>query len=158
MAESEPVGGVTSARGGRRLPCTRAVFAEALRLHPPVPSLSRQARHGDRIRRREIHPGTILLAVPWLLHRHRKYWQDPDRDIDVPFNAGARDCLGLRSGLTEGILCLATLAQRFQARLQPRLDQWLWLPYFEPDRPLPSPGSRDGGGGASTTSQVPSGR
>jgi len=50
------------------------------------------------------------------------------------------------------------LDARVEAWLQPRLDQWLWLPYFEPDRPLPSPASRDGGGGASTTSQVPSGR
>jgi KDO2-lipid IV(A) lauroyltransferase len=47
---------------------------------------------------------------------------------------------------------------RVEAWLQPRLDHWLWLPYFEPDRPLPSPGSREGSGGASTTSQVPSGR
>lgn len=117
-----------------RLPYTRAVFEEALRLYPPVPLLSRQARHGDRIRRKQIHPGTILLVVPWLLHRHRKYWSQPDhflperflpgqprpdRYVYVPFSAGARVCLGLRFGLTEGILCLATLAQRFEARLQP---------------------------------------
>lgn len=117
-----------------RLPYTRAVFEEALRLYPPVPLLSRQARHSDRIRRKEIHPGTILLVVPWLLHRHRKHWPQPDhfvperflpgqprpdRYLYVPFSAGARVCLGLRFGLTEGILCLATLAQRFEARLQP---------------------------------------
>lgn len=50
------------------------------------------------------------------------------------------------------------LDARVEAWLQPRLDQWLWLPYFEPDRPLPVPAARAGGGGASTTSQVPSGR
>lgn len=47
---------------------------------------------------------------------------------------------------------------RVEAWLQPRLDQWLWLPYLEPDRPLPTTGRRAAGGGASTTSHEPSGR
>lgn len=117
-----------------RLHYTRAVFEEALRLYPPVPLLTRQARHSDQIRNHKIEPGSVVMVVPWLLHRHRQYWQQPDhfiperfmpgqprpdRYVYIPFSAGARVCLGLRFGLTEGILCLATLAQRFEARLQP---------------------------------------
>lgn len=111
---------------------TRAVFEEAMRLYPPVPLLSRQAREGDEIRGRQVHPGSIILVIPWLLHRHEQYWDKPDSFIPerflpslarpdkfvyLPFSVGRRVCLGMRFGLTEGILCLATLAQRFRARL-----------------------------------------
>jgi len=65
----------------------------------------------------------------------------------------------LRPRAGEGVRDLAAaLDARVEAWLQPRLDQWLWLPYLEPDRPLPTPGRSAGGGGASSTSQVPSGR
>jgi cytochrome P450 len=114
------------------LPFTRAVFEEALRLYPPVPLLSRQARAEDEIRGRKIKPGTIMLAVPWLLHRHELEWEAPeafwperflpgaprpDKFLYIPFSVGPRVCLGLRFGLTEGVLCLATLAQRYRLRL-----------------------------------------
>ncbi|TCK05660.1 cytochrome P450 [Marinobacterium mangrovicola] len=116
------------------LPYTRAVFEESMRLYPPVPLLSRQARAEDSIRGKEIHPGSIILVVPWLLHRHERFWEKPnqfiperfmpdqprpDKFVYLPFSVGHRVCLGLRFGLTEGILCLATLAQRFEARLKP---------------------------------------
>lgn len=114
------------------LPFTRAVFEETLRLYPPVPLLSRQAREEDEIRGTKIEPGTIMLALPWLLHRHEKEWDNPDafyperflpgvprpdKFLYIPFSVGHRVCLGGRFGLTEGILCLATLAQRFKLRL-----------------------------------------
>ena len=116
-----------------RLPYTRAVFEEALRLYPPVPLLSRQARQADSMRDKPITPDAIILVIPWLLHRHELYWElpnhfiperfldheRPDKFIYLPFSVGRRVCLGLRFGLTEGILCLATLAQRFEARLAP---------------------------------------
>lgn len=116
------------------LPYTKAVFEEAMRLYPPVPLLSRQAREEDSIRETHIYPDSIILVIPWLLHRHRLFWQKPDHFIPerflpgqsrpdsylyIPFSAGRRACLGKYFGLTEGILCLATLAQRFQPRLAP---------------------------------------
>jgi cytochrome P450 len=116
-----------------RLHYTRAVFEEALRLYPPVPILSRQARRDDVMGDRHIAKDTIILVVPWLLHRHKAYWDKPDHFIPerflpdqprpdkfiyIPFSVGRRVCLGLRFGLVEGILCLATLAQRFTAEVQ----------------------------------------
>jgi cytochrome P450 len=115
------------------LPYTRAVFEETMRLYPPVPLLSRQARQGDEISGKTVHPNTIILVIPWLLHRHELYWEKPDHFIPerflpsakrpdkfvyIPFSVGRRVCLGLRFGLTEGILCLATLAHRFQPKLK----------------------------------------
>jgi cytochrome P450 len=116
-----------------RLVYTRAVIEEAMRLYPPVPILSREATASDTVRTREVTPGTIVLVVPWLLHRHHCYWRDPDlfvperflpgevekipRYLYIPFSVGPRACLGMRFGLTEAVLCLATLARRFRLRL-----------------------------------------
>lgn len=117
-----------------KLPYTRAVFEETMRLYPPVPLLSRQARVGDDIRGKGVQPNSIMLVIPWLLHRHELFWEKPnqfvperflpgqprpDKFVYIPFSVGHRVCLGMRFGLTEGILCLATLAQRFHARLAP---------------------------------------
>jgi cytochrome P450 len=118
-----------------KLSYTRAVFEEAIRLYPPVPVLGRQALQEERIRGRRITVGSLVLVVPWLLHRHRKYWEQPDhfmperflpensrnlvRHAYVPFSTGPRICAGAAFGLTEAILCLATLAQRARLRLAP---------------------------------------
>jgi cytochrome P450 len=117
-----------------KLVYTRAVIEETLRLYPPVPILSRQARRGDRVGSKELEPGTIIVAMPWLLQRHKLYWERPDdfvperflpdqprpdKCLYFPFSVGPRVCLGLRFGLTESILCLAILSQKFAPRLKP---------------------------------------
>jgi len=116
-----------------RLPLTRAIIEETLRLYPPVPLLSRQARGPDKLGKLDIRSGDIMLVVPWLLHRHELYWDGPnafrperflpgaprpDRYCYLPFSGGHRVCLGQRFGLTETILCLAILAQRFKWTLR----------------------------------------
>ena len=117
-----------------KLVYTKAVIEETLRLYPPVPILSRQARRGDRVGSKEVDPGTIIVAIPWLLQRHKLYWDKPDEFVPerfmpdqprpdkclyFPFSVGPRVCLGLRFGLTESILCLAILSQKFAPRLKP---------------------------------------
>ena len=117
-----------------RLPVTRAIIEETLRLYPPVPLMSRQARHADRFGKLDVQAGDIMLVVPWLLHRHDLYWEAPnafrperflpgakrpDRFVYLPFSVGHRVCLGQRFGLTEAVLCLAILAQRFELVLEP---------------------------------------
>ena len=110
-----------------QLPYTRAIFEETMRLYPPVPILSREATTDDVIRRRDIPKGSIMLVVPWLLHRHRDYWENPDhfipeRFLDVnkrpdkflylPFSVGPRVCIGKMFGLVESVIAIATLAQK----------------------------------------------
>jgi cytochrome P450 len=118
-----------------RLIYTRAVFEEAIRLYPPVPLLGRQALQEERIHDRTIQAGSLLIVIPWLLHRHRKLWQLPDHFIPerflpenaasrerysyIPFSVGPRVCAGQAFGLTEAILCIAALAQRARLRLAP---------------------------------------
>src|SRR5215472_10259040 len=110
------------------LPYTRAIFEETVRLYPPVPLLARQALRG-----RSVPEGSLVIVVPWLLHRHRRYWGKPDcfiperflpenaqfrvRHAYIPFSVGPRICAGAAFGLTEVILCIATLAQRVRLRL-----------------------------------------
>jgi cytochrome P450 len=116
-----------------RLTYTRAIFEETVRLYPPVPLLARQALRDETIRGRAVPAGSLVIVVPWLLHRHRKFWGQPDHYIPerflpenaqsrvrhayIPFSVGPRICAGAAFGLTEAILCIATLAQRVQFRL-----------------------------------------
>ena len=75
-----------------------------------------------------------MILVAWLLHRNPKYWKDPDAFIPdrfmpgaapperysyVPFSIGPRVCLGAAFGITEVVLCIATLAQRYRLTLKP---------------------------------------
>ena len=110
----------------------RAIIEETLRLYPPVPLLAREAAVDERLRKRCVPAGSLVIVIPWLLHRHRKYWDRPDhfdparfapgapapdKHVYVPFSVGPRVCAGLSFGLSEAILCLATLAQGFSPRL-----------------------------------------
>ncbi|MBX3495171.1 MAG: cytochrome P450 [Parvibaculum sp.] len=130
----EEVYGVT---GGRpltiddvpALKCTRAVIDEALRLYPPVANLMRRsARTVALTPEIEVRKGESVLISPWLLHRHRAYWRDPDRfdplrflhedsarrqrNIYMPFGGGPRICIGASFALLEAVLILGTFAQR----------------------------------------------
>jgi len=108
---------------------TRAILDETMRLYPPVPILSREAMAEDTIRGRKVPAGSIMLIVPWLIHRHKKYWDKPDHFIPerfmpdapkpikfsyIPFSAGPRVCLGKNFGIIESVLTIAMLAQRFR--------------------------------------------
>jgi len=118
-----------------RLAYTRAVLEETLRLYPPVPILPREALRDETYQDTRIPKGSLVLVVPWLLHRHRKLWDKPDHFIPdrfmpggagapskfayIPFSIGPRICAGMSFGQQEALLCLATLAQSFRLRLEP---------------------------------------
>jgi cytochrome P450 len=134
---------IDSVLGGRapsladvpNLPYTRAIIDEALRLYPPVPILAREALEDEVIRDTVVPKGSLMMVVPWLIHRHKYLWDEPDNFTPerfmpggagpkskfsyLPFAIGPRICAGLSFGLTEAILCLAALAQNFSLSLKP---------------------------------------
>ncbi len=123
-----------------RLVVTRAVVEEALRLYPPIAALSRAAEQGDSLGAEQIKPGALIVIAPYVLHRHRALWQQPDRFDPtrflpekrvaiarytyLPFGAGPRTCIGSSFALQEATLILAVLVQRFDMRLAPGAKVW----------------------------------
>ena len=116
-----------------RLPFAKAVMEETMRLFPPVPFLSRQAIDADRLGRIKIPRGSMVLIAPYVLHRHRTLWDDPDAFIPerflgtareaiprfayLPFGAGPRVCIGQSFSLQESVILLAHILQRMRFRL-----------------------------------------
>lgn len=112
---------------------TRAVVSEALRLYPPAFTIAREAIGPDRLGDLDLPGRAVVLIAPWVLHRHRKLWRDPDafdpsrfmpdappppRFAYLPFGAGPRVCVGAQFALTEAVLVLAMLVQRFEVALE----------------------------------------
>jgi cytochrome P450 len=107
---------------------TRAVVHETMRLYPPVYTLARLAIAADNAGGISVSPGAMVLIAPWVLHRHRRLWPQPetfepdrflpgkplpDRFAYLPFGAGPRVCIGAQFALTEAALVLATMIQAF---------------------------------------------
>jgi cytochrome P450 len=123
-----------------RLVETRAVIDEAIRLYPPIAAISRVAMGEDVLSGERVRRGTIIVIAPYVLHRHRRLWRDPDafdpsrflgtarnaidRFAYIPFGAGARTCIGSAFALQEATLILATITKYFDLRLAP--DQEVW--------------------------------
>ena len=128
-----------------RMPRTRAAFEEAMRLYPPAPSINRMAvedetcvlKDGATV---EIKAGTTVLVMPWVLHRHRLFWDDPnafvpsrfwpenrdgiDRYQYLPFGAGPRICIGATFALQEAVIALALMLDEFRFEPTPGLAPW----------------------------------
>jgi cytochrome P450 len=117
------------------LPYTRMVIEEAMRVYPPAPGISiRQAKEADEVCGFKVTPGMQVMISPWVLHRHRRLWDNPERFDPMrftkeasekrprfaylPFGGGPRVCIGATLAMTEATLILAVLAQRFRLRLK----------------------------------------
>jgi len=111
---------------------TRAMVSETLRLYPPAFTLARQAHGADRAGAIDIPAGALLLIAPWVLHRHRRLWRDPDaldpsrflpdappppRFAYLPFGTGPRVCVGAQFALAEAALVLGAMMKSFQVEL-----------------------------------------
>ena len=136
-----------------QLTYTRAVVDEVLRLYPPAFVITRQAVADDFVGGIPVPKRSLVLIAPWVLHRHRRSWSEPDRfDPDrflpgrpqpprfayLPFGTGPRTCIGSPFALTELVLVLALLMRHFRIALAPHAPvNPVGLTTIQPDRPPP---------------------
>jgi len=148
-----------------KLKFTRDAFRETLRLYPPVPMMVRETTKPEDFRGRPVKPGAQVVLSPWHLHRHDRFWPDPDaftpdrwqtdtnrtsaRDAYMPFSSGPRVCTGAGFAMVEGTLLLAMLVRAFQftavetripipvAHLTVRAKDGIWLDITRRQPPKP---------------------
>src|SRR5206468_12954985 len=85
--EAELHAEIDRALGGRvptsadveRLPYTRNVFSEAMRLYPPIYAIAREAIAAFEIGGCAVSAGTLVLLSPYVMHRDPRYYPDPER-------------------------------------------------------------------------------
>jgi cytochrome P450 len=140
-----------------RLPFTRQVVAESMRLYPPAWAIGRQAKEPVEIGGFVLPQGAVVLICPWVVHRDARWWPDPERfdpdrwDDNVasaagsqrprwsyfPFGGGSRSCIGEAFAWMEAVLVTATVAQQWRVEpassRHPRLRPTITL---RPDGPL----------------------
>lgn len=109
-----------------------SIFKETLRLYPPVGFFARENTHDTTMREKNIKKGSSIVVAPWLIHRHKDFWDnpngfDPDRfsdpksiqkDTYLPFGMGPRICIGASFAMQEAVLILATIIRDFTIELQ----------------------------------------
>jgi cytochrome P450 len=118
-----------------RLRYVEMVFAESLRLYPPAWAMGRQALNDFRLGEFNLPAKTTVLMSQFVTHRDPRFFPDPLRfDPErftpeakarrtkfayFPFGAGFRQCIGESFAWMEGVLLLATLAQKWKVNLVP---------------------------------------
>jgi cytochrome P450 len=123
-----------------RLAVTRAAIEEAIRLYPPIAAISRVAIADDAVTGEPLKRGSLIVIAPYVLHRHRRLWDDPGafdpgrflgearKDIDrfayLPFGGGPRTCIGSAFALQEATLVLAVIMSKFALSLAPEHKVW----------------------------------
>ncbi len=122
-------GAASSIPGLARL---RSHVDETLRLYPPAFVITREALGPDELGGQAIPAGSMITISPFVVNRHEQNWNDPDafdpgrfaagppaRYSYLPFGAGPRVCIGATFALTEVVVALGRLLQRFRVELAP---------------------------------------
>jgi cytochrome P450 len=116
-----------------RLRYAEMVFAEAMRLYPPVWVTARTCAVPYELAGYPIQAGSILLSPQICVHHDPRFYDEPERcDPErfseankagrprfayFPFAAGSRQCIAEGLAWMEGVLVLATIAQSWKLTL-----------------------------------------
>ena len=130
---------IPSAADYARLPLATQVFAEAMRLYPPVWVTARTCVTPYTIAGYAIASGAQLLAPQFAVHRDPRFFPDPDRfdparftpeakairprNSYFPFGGGSRQCIAEGLAWMEGTLVLALVARDWRLSLPPGAPQ-----------------------------------
>ncbi|MFI6871645.1 cytochrome P450 [Nocardia sp. NPDC050406] len=151
--DSVLAGRLPTADDVEKLVWAKAIFLEAMRLHPPVMALNRVAKHEDVLAGYRIKPGTNILISTHGVHYHGGTWDRPTefdpsrylpenmtpekRQASLAFSAGKRICIAQNFATMEVVLAMATIAQRWELELAtegPIRPQFSFI--GAPDKPL----------------------
>jgi cytochrome P450 len=114
---------------------TEMVLSESMRLYPPAWALGRYAVQESEIGGYRIPKKSLVLMSQYVTHHDARYFPDPLRFDPsrwtpemresrpqfsyFPFGGGQRRCIGEGFAWLEGVLLLATIAQKWRMRLAP---------------------------------------
>src|ERR1700735_2847105 len=104
-----------------------------MRLYPPAWAIGRRVKEEYSIGQYTVPSRSILMMSPYVVHRDPRWfpepeqfnpdrWSQPDdrpKFSYFPFGGGMRVCIGERFAWMEGVLLLATVAQKWRLRLSP---------------------------------------
>jgi len=146
-------GKAVTAASSRMLPWTRAIVQESMRCYPPVWAIGREPTEDIAVGRFVLPRGSQIILSQWVLHHDPRWFDDPwtfepQRWIDgleerlprfayFPFGGGPRVCIGNHFAMLEGIVMLATIAQKW--RFEKTTDEPLTLKpsvTLRPGRPI----------------------
>ena len=127
------VGELRLAEDYAKLKYTTQVFAETLRLYPPVWVTARTCNEPYEVAGYRIAKGSILIAPQFVVHRDEQWFADPlrfdpsrfaeetkssrPRYAFFPFAGGSRQCIGEGLAWMEGVFVLAVVAQDWKLKL-----------------------------------------
>ncbi|XP_018569725.1 cytochrome P450 6a2-like isoform X2 [Anoplophora glabripennis] len=121
------------------------VIDEAQRLFPPLVVLTRVCVKDYKLRDTDLvlEKGTRVVIPLYSIHRDPEYYPEPDKFdperfnnenkksrhpfVHLPFGEGPRNCIGLRFGLMQSKIGLATILSKFRLRISPKTDMPLRL-------------------------------
>ncbi len=122
-----------------RLPYATQVFAEAMRLFPPVWVTARTCSVAYQIAGYDVPVGATVLAPQYAVHRDPRFYADPftfdperftaeqkalrPRYAYFPFAGGSRQCIAEGLAWMEGTLVLAIIARNWRLSPPPNSPQ-----------------------------------
>lgn len=118
-----------------QLTYTEMVLKESLRIFPPAWAMGRKALHDFALGPYFLPAGSTMLMSQYITHRDDRFFPEPmrfwperfdpasrmkpPRFAYFPFGAGFRQCIGESFAWMEGVLILATIAQKWSLLLKP---------------------------------------
>ena len=127
------------------LPYTKNIFRETLRLYPPAWTIAREATEDVVIQDYHFPKGSALAVVIYLMHRNKKYFDDPDvfrperweeekmkalpKNVYMPFGAGNRMCIGEGFAWMEAVMILAAIGSKFRLKIPDNFDTSIYAAF-----------------------------
>ena len=129
-------GGAPTPADYPRLQYTQMVLAESMRLFPPAWGIGRLSTEEVELGGYTLPERSLVLVAQWVTHRDARWFPDPlrfdptrfteeakrerPRFAYFPFGGGTRICIGEAFAWMEGVLLLATIAQKWRFELTER--------------------------------------